>query len=91
MLMKKASTNKIKNPAKTESAKNSAERRQRILNTMMNTTIIVMSMLMGGLSQVMVDATSSLASGMAEAFDGEEEKQNMAKKINERKPESMQD
>jgi F0F1-type ATP synthase membrane subunit b/b' len=51
----------------------SQERESRIINSIVNITIIMMSVMMGAFSQVMVSATSAMASGITEAFAGKEE------------------
>lgn len=50
------------------------EREKKILNCMINSSIILMSSLMGAFSEIMVNATSTFASGFAEALDDEEVK-----------------
>jgi hypothetical protein len=65
----------------------SQDRENRIMNAMVNTTVILMSTMMGAFSQIMVNTTSAMASGMAEAFGGKEAgvkaKQEVEKKLPE--------
>lgn len=46
-------------------------REQKIMNAVLNTSIILMGTLMGGFSEMMVKVTGALATGLAEAFGDE--------------------
>ncbi len=48
------------------------DREEKIMNLIVNTSIILMSTLMGGLTEAMMNMTGAMASGMAEAVSGEE-------------------
>ncbi len=48
------------------------DREEKIMNLIVNTSIILMSTLMGGLTEAMMNMTGAMASGMAEAVNGEE-------------------
>ncbi|MCL5876822.1 MAG: hypothetical protein M1540_03315 [Candidatus Bathyarchaeota archaeon] len=63
------------------------EREARIINTIVNTTVIVMSVMMGAFSQVMVKATGAMASGMTEAFAGKEEGEKAKEAVEKQLPE----
>ena len=62
-------------------------RERRIMNTVANVSVILMGTLMGGFSELMVDATGEMASGMAEAFGGEEAGDEVRERIKTEKPE----
>ncbi len=76
----------IKIEDKEVALQNSEEREKKIFNCMINSSIILMSSLMGAFSEVMVNAVGSMASGFAEAA-GDEER---ARKIKEELPEATQ-
>ena len=48
------------------------DREDRIMNSMVNVSVILMSTMMGAFTQVLSKATGSIASGMAEAIGGKE-------------------
>lgn len=52
----------------------SKEREKKIFNCMINSSIILMSSLMGAFSEIMVNTTSAMASGFAESLGDEEAK-----------------
>jgi hypothetical protein len=62
-------------------------REDKIMNTIVNTSILLMSTLMGGLSEIMVNVTGELASGMTEAFSGEKAGKETSEKIRQKLPE----
>jgi hypothetical protein len=62
-------------------------REDKIMNTIVNTSILLMSTLMGGFSELMVNVTSELASGMTEAFAGEKSGKEAREKVKEKLPE----
>jgi hypothetical protein len=55
-----------------ESPDGEDNRESKIMNTVINTSIILMITLMGGFSELMVGVTGAFASGMAEAVGGQE-------------------
>jgi flagellar biosynthesis/type III secretory pathway protein FliH len=65
----------------------SQERESKIINAIVNTTVILMSVMMGAFSQVMVKATGAMASGMAEAFAGKEEGEKAKETVEGQLPE----
>ena len=80
---------KTKNlPTKAENAtsQNETGREAKILNAMANTSVILMSTMMGAFTKVMVDSTSALASGMAEAFGGKDTGKEVDKEIKQDLP-----
>jgi hypothetical protein len=73
-----------------EPSKAAANREKRIMNAVANTSIILMGTLMGGFSELMVNATGAMASGMAEAFGGEEAGDEVREKVKQEKPEVIE-
>ena len=72
---------------KDEILSGKTDRTQKIMNAMINTSIILMSTLMGGFAQVMVETTGAMASGMAEAFGGKEAGDKVNGEIKQKLPE----
>ncbi len=70
-----------------EAIQNRTDRTQRIMNAMVNTSIILMSELMGGFTQVMMGTTGALASEMAGTMGGEEARESVAQDFEEKLPE----
>jgi hypothetical protein len=62
-------------------------RERKIMNLIVNTSIILMSTLMGGLSQVMVDTMGAAASGVAGALSGEETAEQVIQEFDQKSPE----
>ena len=62
-------------------------REDKIMNTIVNTSILLMSTLMGGFNELMVNVTSEMASGMTEAFAGEKAGKEAREKIKQKLPE----
>ena len=62
-------------------------RENKILNAVINTSIILMSTLMDGFSEIMIGAAGAMASGMAEAVAGEEAKEEVEKEFKQNLPE----
>ena len=57
------------------------------MNTLVNTSILLMSTFMGGFSELMVNVAGELASGMTEAFSGEEAGKEIREKVKKKLPE----
>lgn len=64
-----------------------SSRENKIMNTIVNTSILLMSTLMGGLGELMVNVTGELAAGMAEAFSGEKAGKETREKVKQKLPE----
>ncbi len=62
-------------------------RERKIMNAIVNTTIILMSTLMEGLTQMMIDTTGAMASGMAKAMGGEEAGKKVNREFKQNQPE----
>jgi hypothetical protein len=65
-------------------------REDKIMNAMVNTSVILMSTMMGAFTQVMVSATGAMASGMAEAMGGKEAGNQVNQEIKQKLPEADQ-
>lgn len=66
---------------------NKTDREKKIMNAIANTSIILMSTIMGAFSQVMTKMTTVMASGMAEAIGGKGAEEQVNKEINQKLPE----
>lgn len=64
-----------------------ANRENKIMNSMVNVSVILMSTMMGAFTDVMVNATSCIASGMAEAMGGKETGDKVDEEIKQNLPE----
>ena len=62
-------------------------REDKIMNTLVNTSILLMSTFMGGFNELVVNVASEFASGMTEAFSGEEAAKITREKVNQKLPE----
>jgi hypothetical protein len=62
-------------------------REDKIVNCMVNTSIILMSIMMGAFTQVMVSTAGAMASGMAEAMGGKEAGDKVNVEIKQKLPE----
>jgi hypothetical protein len=63
------------------------ERERKILNSILNTTVILMSSMMNGLTEAMAGAMGAMASGMAGAVGGEEAESEVAAEVQQKMPE----
>jgi uncharacterized membrane protein len=61
-------------------------RENKIMNSVINTSIILMSSLMGGFAEIVVGAAGAMASGMAEMVGGEEAKEEAEKEFKQKLP-----
>ena len=84
MVKKKAGSIKKQ---KAESPDSEDNRESKIMNTVINTSIILMITLMGGFSELMVGVTGAFASSMAEAVGGQEAGEKVRSEINQKLPE----
>jgi hypothetical protein len=62
-------------------------REDKITNTIINTSILLMGTLMGGLSEIMVNVTSEMAAGITEAFAGQKAGAETREKLTHKLPE----
>jgi hypothetical protein len=82
MVKKKSSSGKTTASKVSEvDAGVSTDRIDKIMNLVANSSIILMSVMMGAFSQVMVKATGAMASGMAGALGGKEAEDKVTKEI----------
>jgi len=63
------------------------DRERKIMDLIVNTSIILMSTLMDGLTQMMMDTMGAVASGMAGAIGGEEAGEKVNREFKEKMPE----
>jgi len=64
-----------------------AGREKKIMNLIVNTSIILMSTLMGGLTEAMMNMTGAMASGVADAVGGEEAEKEVSEELKAKLPE----
>jgi uncharacterized membrane protein len=62
-------------------------REKRIMNAVVNTSIILMGTLMGGFTELVMNASGAMASGMAEALGGEEAGREVRQGVKQKLPE----
>jgi uncharacterized membrane protein len=62
-------------------------REKRIMNAVVNTSIILMGTLMGGFTELVMNASGVMASGMAEAIGGEEAGEEVRQEVKQKLPE----
>jgi hypothetical protein len=88
LLARKKVSSEKNQTAKTENVipQSKIEREDKIINSMVNTTVILMSTMMGAFTQVMVSATGAMASGMAEAMGGKEAGDKVNQEIKQNLP-----
>lgn len=66
--------------------KSKSSRESKIMNAVANTSIILMSTLMDGFSEIMIGAAGAMAAGMAETFGDEKSKEEAEKEIEQKLP-----
>jgi len=74
-------------PDKDETLQNKTNRERKIMNVIVNTSIILMSTLTDGLTQIMMDTMGAMASGMAGAIGGEEAGEKVNREFKHKQPE----
>ena len=84
---KSSSREKRTTQGKVKGSPGSADRDKKILNSVINTSIILMSSMMGGLSETLVNAGRVMVSGMAGAVGGKEAGEKVTEEFNQRLPE----
>jgi len=88
MARKKLSNKKNRNVQVEYAALQSkTDRGEEIVNAMVNTSVILMSTMMGAFTQVMVNTTGVLASGMAGAMGGKEGEEKVNEEFKQKLPE----
>jgi hypothetical protein len=65
---------------------NDSNREYKIMNAVINTSIILMSTLMDGFAEIVVGAAGAMASGMAEVVGGKEAKEEAEKEFKQTLP-----
>lgn len=74
-------------PRNCELKESEIDRAEKVMNTITNTSIIMMSTLMGGLTQVMMETMGTMASGIAGAIGGEEAGEEVSNEFEQKRPE----
>ena len=88
MARKKMSKTKKQTPKVKDTAPQTmGEQGDKIINSMVNTSVLLASIMMGAFTQVFVKATDAMASGMAEAFGGKEAGDHVNQEIHRKLPE----
>jgi len=88
MAKKKVSNTKNQTPETKDTALQSkGDHEDKIINSMVNTSVLLMSTIMGAFEQVIVNATGAMASGMAEAIGGKEAGDQLNQEIKQKLPE----
>jgi hypothetical protein len=87
MVTKKLSSEKNQTPfKKNRSPQANMDREKRIVNCMINTSIILMSTMIGAFTQVITNATGAMALGMAEALGGKQAGKKVKKDLTQEMP-----
>jgi hypothetical protein len=81
MARKKLRTEKENTKIEHATLPSESDRETKILNAMANTSVLLMRSMMGAFTNLMVDATSAMDSGMAEAMDGKEAQDKVSQEI----------
>ncbi len=76
-----------KNKDKSSQRELKTIREKRIMNAVVNTSIILMGTLMGGLSEMVMNTTGAMASGIVEAIGGEKAGEEVRQRVNQKLPE----
>ena len=63
------------------------DRERRIMNSITNSSVMLMGTMMGAFSDIMIKATGTMASGMAKTLGGEEDVGKINRELIENKPE----
>jgi hypothetical protein len=88
LMNKRASSNMKRRTATNEVfSQFEVERKDKIMNSIVNTTVLLMGTTMGAFTQIMVNATGALASGMTEAFGENVAVEKVNSEINQKLPE----
>ena len=64
------------------------DREKKIMNSIANVSILMMSIMMGAFSELMVNMTGAVASGMAGAVGGEEVEEKVKEEVKQKLPEA---
>lgn len=67
--------------------KSETDRGEKIMNAIVNTSIILMSTMMGAFTAVMMNTTGAMVSGMAEALGGKEAEEKVNEELKQKLPE----
>jgi hypothetical protein len=84
---KESNVSKKTTQGKGVSSKTKPDREKKIMNSIVNMTIILMSTMMGAFTEIMVKTTGTLVSGMAGALGGEETEKEVSEEVKQKLPE----
>ncbi len=84
---KRANTGSKNNQNQDNATKNENNRETKIINSIVNTSVIMMSAMMDAFTEVMVNATGVMATGIADAIGGKEAEQEVRKEFEHKLPE----
>lgn len=87
MSEKVASKDNEKVVQNTEKTKISSDRDKKIMNSIANVSILMVSIMMGAFSELMVNMTGEVASGMASVLSGEDAGTKVKEEIEQKIPE----
>ena len=79
--------NPVANSETAAANADTGEREKKIINATINTSIILMSTLMGAFTEIAVTATGAVASGLAETISGKEAGDQVQQEIKQKQPE----
>ena len=78
---------KVSNRENVDYSASESNREKRIVITIANTSIIIMSSMMDAFGELMIQATGSMATGLATALGGEESGEEVKKEFDQKLPE----
>ena len=78
---------KVTNRENVDDSSSESNREKRIVFTIANTSIIIMSSMMDAFGELMIQATGSMATGLATALGGEESGDEVKKEFDQKLPE----
>jgi F0F1-type ATP synthase membrane subunit b/b' len=85
---KSSSVSKKDSPSAVKAPVCSIDRDKKIMNSIANVSILMMSIMMGAFSELMVNMTGAVASGMAGAVGGEEAEAKVKEEVEQKLPEA---
>ena len=84
---KSSSSGKLTSDSKDRILQSKTGREEKVMNCIMNTSIILMVTMMGAFSELMVNTTSAMSSGIAEALGGKEAGEKVNEEVKQKLPE----
>jgi len=86
VLLSKTATTSVQCRFMSAQQENELNRKNKIMNAVINTSIILMSTLMDGFAEIVAGAAGAMASGMAEMVGGEKSKEEAEKELTQKLP-----